>query len=123
VLQTAAVIGMQMTLPLLQAVADVSEDELHLHLGHLQRPEFLYEAGGFPALTYAFKHALTREVAYQSLLRRTRQQVHQRIAQVLAAQFSELVETQPELLAPIYGWFTEGFDTADLQEAKALLDV
>ena len=99
VLQTAAVIGMQMTLPLLQAVADLSEDELHLHLGHLQRSEFLYEAGGFPALTYTFKHALTREVAYQSLLRRTRQQVHKRIAQVLAAQFPGLVERQPELLA------------------------
>jgi predicted ATPase len=67
-------------------------------------------------------------VAYQSLLRNTRQQHHRRIAQVLEAQFPETVETQPELIAQHYTaagcaqQATEGFDTADLQEAQALLE-
>src|SRR5262249_9651456 len=64
--------------------------------------EFLYQRGLPPQATYVFKHTLIQEVAYQSLLRRTRQQYHQRIAQVLEAQFSETVETQPELLAQHY---------------------
>jgi hypothetical protein len=55
-----------------------------------------------PQATYVFKHALIQDAAYQSLLKSTRQQYHQRIAQVLGAQFSELVETQPELLAHHY---------------------
>jgi predicted ATPase len=49
-----------------------------------------------------FKHALIQDAAYQSLLRRTRQQYHQRIAQVLAAQFPDMVDAQPELLAQHY---------------------
>jgi predicted ATPase len=52
--------------------------------------------------TYIFKHALIQDTAYQSLLKSTRQRYHQRIAQVLAAQFPETVETQPELLAHHY---------------------
>ena len=55
-----------------------------------------------PQATYIFKHALIQEAAYQSLLRSTRQQYHQRIAQVLEAQFPETVETQPELVAQHY---------------------
>jgi tetratricopeptide (TPR) repeat protein len=59
----------------------------------------LYQRGQPPQVTYTFKHALVQDAAYQSLLRSTRQQYHQRIAQVLEAQFPEMVETQPELLA------------------------
>jgi predicted ATPase len=51
---------------------------------------------------YRFKHALIQDAAYQSLLRSTRQQYHQRIAQVLEAQFPDICETQPELLAHHY---------------------
>ena len=51
---------------------------------------------------YAFKHALTQEVAYHSLLRSTRQQYHRQIAEVLVARFTDLVETQPEVLAHHY---------------------
>ena len=64
--------------------------------------EFLYETRQLPAPTYTFKHALTREAAYRSLLASTRQQLHQRIAQVLEARFADVVETQPELLAHHY---------------------
>ena len=51
---------------------------------------------------YLFKHTLIQEAAYQSLLRSTRQQYHARIAQVLEAQFPDIAETQPELLAHHY---------------------
>ena len=52
--------------------------------------------------TYFFKHALIQDAAYESLLKSTRQQYHQRIAQVLEAQFPETAEAQPELLAHHY---------------------
>ena len=82
-LQTAAVIGKDVALPLLQAVTDVPEEAMHRDLGHLQVAEFLYETYASAALVYVFKHALTQEVAYQSLVRRVRQQYHAHIAQVL----------------------------------------
>src|SRR5262249_14207691 len=61
-----------------------------------------YQRGLPPQATYTFKHALIQDVAYQSLLRSTRQHYHQRIAQVLEARFPAMVETQPELLAQHY---------------------
>jgi predicted ATPase len=64
--------------------------------------ELLYQRGLPPQATYVFKHALIQDTAYQSLLRSTRQQHHQRIAQVLEARFPEICETQPELLAHHY---------------------
>src|SRR5262245_46807778 len=64
--------------------------------------EFLYQQGLPPQATYVFKHALIQEAAYQALLRSTRQQYHQRIAQVLEGRFPHLCETQPELLAHHY---------------------
>src|SRR5262249_57288043 len=71
-------------------------------LQQLVEAEILYQRGLPPHATYRFKHALLQEAAYQSLLRSTRQQYHQRIAQVLEAQFPETVATQPELLAHHY---------------------
>ena len=68
----------------------------------LVEAELLYQRGLPPQATYTFKHALIQDAAYQSLLKSTRQQYHQRIAQVLEAQFPETVETQPELLAHHY---------------------
>src|SRR5262249_13442843 len=55
-----------------------------------------------PQSTYVFKHALIQDAAYQSLLKSTRQQYHQHIAEVLEAQFPETAEAQPELLAHHY---------------------
>ena len=71
-------------------------------LRQLVEAELLYQRGVPPQATYTFKHALIQEAAYQSLLQSTRQQYHQRIAQVLAERFPETVETQPELLAHHY---------------------
>src|SRR5213594_3733182 len=96
-LQTAAVIGTEVPLPLLQAIAELPEAALHRGLAHLQAAEFLYETRLFPERAYTFKHALTQQVAYQSLLTSTRQRYHQQLAQALEAR-PEMVETQPELL-------------------------
>ena len=71
-------------------------------LQQLVEAEFLYQRGLPPQAMYLFKHALIQDAAYQSLLRSTRQQYHQRIAQVLEARFLEVCETQPELLAHHY---------------------
>src|SRR4029453_7907031 len=62
----------------------------------------LYQRGLPPQARYRFKHALIQEAAYEALLRSTRRQYHQQIAQVLEERFSEIRETQPELLAHHY---------------------
>src|SRR4029434_8067396 len=61
-----------------------------------------YPSGFPPQATYTFKHALIQDTAYQSLLKNTRQQYHQRIAQALEEQFPAAVTHQPELLAHHY---------------------
>jgi predicted ATPase len=67
-LQTAAVIGVIVPLPLLRSVSELPEDELYQYLARLQAAEFLYETNLFPELEYTFKHALTNEVVYGALL-------------------------------------------------------
>src|SRR5262249_33943515 len=81
-LQTAAVVGREGPVPLLQAIAEVPEAALQQGLTHLQAAEFLYERL-FPEPAYTFKHALTQEVAYDSLLRERRRVLHARLAEVL----------------------------------------
>ncbi len=82
-LQTAAVIGTEVPLPLLQAIAEVHEEALQRGLAHLQAAEFLYETRLFPEREYTFKHALTHEVAYGSLLQERRRILHARIVEAL----------------------------------------
>jgi len=100
--QLAAVLGREFTYELLLAVALLDETTLQQALARLVAAELLYQRGLPPRATYIFKHALIQDAAYQSLLKSTRQQHHQRVAQVLEAQFPETVETQPELLAHHY---------------------
>ncbi len=75
-LQSAAVIGKTIRFTLLETVAETSDVELRHGLTQLQAAEFLYETSLFPELEYTFKHALTLEVAYQSLLRERRRVLH-----------------------------------------------
>jgi class 3 adenylate cyclase/tetratricopeptide (TPR) repeat protein len=82
-LQTAAVIGTEVPFGLLQAIAEASEEALHVGLTHLRRAEFLYETHLFPELVYTFKHALTHEVAYGSLLQARRRTLHARLVEAL----------------------------------------
>ena len=87
--QLGATLGREFSYALLQAVSPWDEGTLQRGLHQLVEAEFLYQQGLPPEATYRFKHALIQETAYQSLLRSTRQQYHQRIAQVLEARFPE----------------------------------
>ena len=98
-LQTASVIGTDVALPLLQAVADLPEEGLRRGLAHLQAAEFLYETRLFPDLEYTFKHALTHEVAYQGLLHDRRRALHARITEALEGLSPERVAAPAERLA------------------------
>jgi predicted ATPase/class 3 adenylate cyclase len=98
-LQTAAVIGTEVSLPLLQAIAELPEDALHRGLAYLQAAEFLYETRLFPEREYTFKHALTHEVAYSSLLLERRRVLHARIVEALEALAGDHLAEQVERLA------------------------
>ena len=98
-LQTAAVIGTEVPLALLQAIAELPEEALHRGLTHLQAAEFLYETRLFPEHAYTFKHALTHEVAYGSLLHERRRVLHARIVEALEALAPDRVAEQVERLA------------------------
>jgi class 3 adenylate cyclase/predicted ATPase len=100
--QLGAVLGREFGYEVLQAVAQMDDTTLQRELGRLVEAELLYQRGQPPLATYRFKHALIQDTAYQSLLKSTRQQYHQRIAQVLEIRFPERGETQPELLAHHY---------------------
>ena len=100
--QLGAVLGREFAYDLLQAVASVDETTLQQGLVRLVEAELVYQRGLPPRSRYTFKHALIQDAAYQSLLKSTRQQYHQRIAQVLEAQFSDTALLQPELVAHHY---------------------
>jgi class 3 adenylate cyclase/tetratricopeptide (TPR) repeat protein len=98
-LQTAAVIGTEVPLLLVHAIAEMLEEVLQRSLAHLQAAEFLYETQLFPERTFTFKHALTHEVAYGSLLQERRRVLHARIVEALEALAGEQVAEQVERLA------------------------
>jgi class 3 adenylate cyclase/tetratricopeptide (TPR) repeat protein len=98
-LQTAAVIGTEVPMPLLQAIAELPEAAFHHGLAHLQAAEFLYETRLFPEQAYTFKHALTHEVAYGGLLQERRRVLHARIVEALEALAGDRVTEQVERLA------------------------
>jgi predicted ATPase len=97
--QIGAALGREFSHVLLAAVADRPEAELQAALDQLVAAELVYRRGAPPDVTYSFKHALVQDAAYGALLKSRRQQLHARIAKVMEAQFPEIVETQPELLA------------------------
>jgi predicted ATPase len=100
--QAGAVLGREFSYELLHAVSPVDEDTFQHGLRQLVAAELVYQSGLPPQARYQFKHALVQDTAYQSLLKSTRQKYHQQIAQVLEKQFSQTVETQPELVAHHY---------------------
>jgi class 3 adenylate cyclase/tetratricopeptide (TPR) repeat protein len=98
-LQTAAAVGTEVPVPLLQAIAEVPEAAVHRGLAHLQAAEFLYETRLFPDQVCTFKHALTHEVAYGSLLHERRRVLHARIAEALEKMAGDRIAEQVERLA------------------------
>jgi predicted ATPase len=102
VAQRAAVLGREFGYPLLAAMAGMDEAALRQGLARLVEAEIVFARGEPPAATYTFKHALIQETAYQSLLKRRRQQLHARVAQVLEERFPERVAAEPEVVARHY---------------------
>jgi predicted ATPase len=100
--QLGAVIGHEFSHALLATVADLPEDQLGSALDQLVASELVFGRGVPPDATYTFKHALVQDVAYQSLLKSRREQLHARIAGVLEERFPETATSQPELLAQHY---------------------
>jgi class 3 adenylate cyclase/predicted ATPase len=98
-LQSAAVIGKDVPFALLETIADQSQEELRRCLSGLQGGEFLYETRLFPDVEYTFKHALTHEVAYGSVLQERRRLAHARIAQAVERLYPERLTEHVELLA------------------------
>ena len=98
-LQAASVIGKDVPFTLLQAIAGMPEDSLRRGLAHLQAAEFLYETSLFPDLEYTFKHALTHEVAYGSVLQDRRRALHARIVEAIEALYPDRLAEQVERLA------------------------
>jgi class 3 adenylate cyclase/tetratricopeptide (TPR) repeat protein len=100
--QLASILGREFPQRLLEAVAPFTKPELQARLSTLIEAGFLVRRERASQTTYSFRHALIQEVAYSSLLRARRRVYHERIAAVLAEQFPELVEAQPELVAHHY---------------------
>ena len=102
VAQLGAVLGREFAYDMIRALAGIEEEMLQSGLGQLVVDELLYQRGRPPRSRYLFKHALIQDAAYQSLLRRTRQQYHQQVAKLLEDRFPEVGGTQPELVAHHY---------------------
>jgi class 3 adenylate cyclase/tetratricopeptide (TPR) repeat protein len=98
-LQAAAIIGKDVPFVLLLAIAELAEEDLQGGLAQLQAAEFLYETSLVPDVAYTFKHALTHDVAYGSLLQERRQLLHMRIVQAIERLYPERLVEHVEALA------------------------
>jgi len=99
VAEVGAALGRQFSHELLHAVAEMPERRLNDGLAQLVRAELVFRHGEPPNAQYTFKHALVQDVAYASLLRANRQQLHARIARAYETHFPDVVNAQPELVA------------------------
>ena len=97
--QIGAALGRSFPHQLIAAVAPISEAALRNALDQLTGADLMYRRGEPPDATYIFRHALVQDVAYESLLRSRRSQLHSRIADVLTGQFMQSVDSEPEIMA------------------------
>jgi predicted ATPase len=102
-LQTASAVGRESSYDLIKRVTGITEQELLAQLAVLKDSELLYERGIYPQSTYIFKHALTQEVVYDSLLLKKRKEIHGKIGEVLESLYTDRLEEYYELLAYHYG--------------------
>ena len=102
VLQIGSVIGREFNHDLIMKVISLSEVELLSNLSALKDSELLYERGIFPQSTYIFKHALTQDVVYDSILTRRRKQIHEEVGKAIENLYAERLEEFYEMLALHY---------------------
>ena len=99
VLQSAAVLGTELPLTILQAIVEEKEEDLRQAVANLLASEFLYESRLFPDIEYSFRHVLTRDVAYRSLLQDRRRVLHGRIVEAVERHYADRLVEQVERLA------------------------
>jgi class 3 adenylate cyclase/tetratricopeptide (TPR) repeat protein len=116
-LQTASAVGREFGHYLIKRVTDLAEQELLSHLSALKDSELIYERGIYPQSTYIFKHALTQEVAYDSLLLKRRKVIHEQIGTAIEALYPDRLEEHYELLAYHYA------RSANTEKALQYLDL
>jgi len=102
-LQTLSAVGRESSYDLIKRVTGLTEQKLLSHLSALKDSELLYERGIYPQSTYIFKHALTQDVAYDSVLLKRRKEIHEGIGRAMEAQYPDRLEEHYELLAYHYG--------------------
>jgi tetratricopeptide (TPR) repeat protein len=124
IMQVASVIGREFAFRILQAISGMAED-LKANLINLQGLEFIYEKSLFPELEYIFKHALTQEVVYGSLLLKRRKEIHGRIAAAIETLYADRLAEFYAALAYHYGRSDNGEKAVDylylaMQRAIAL---
>ena len=102
VLQTGSAIGREFSCELIKRVTGIPTPEMTPHLSVLRDSELLYERGIYPQATYIFRHSLTQEVAYDSLLLKRRQEIHERIGKAIEELYPERLEEFYEVLAHHY---------------------
>ena len=103
VLQTGSVIGREFSYELIKRVTGISERELLSHLSALKDSELMYERGIYPQSTYIFKHAMTQEVVYETLLLQRRKVLHGLVGEAIEELYTDRIKEQYELLARHYG--------------------
>jgi class 3 adenylate cyclase/predicted ATPase len=103
VAQMAAVIGREFSYDMLSRISSLSNSELDSTLAHLEQSEIVQLIENKASPLYAFKHALVRDAAYESLLKSTRREIHARVGAIIEKEWPDIVAGQPELLAYHYG--------------------
>jgi class 3 adenylate cyclase/tetratricopeptide (TPR) repeat protein len=103
VAQIAAAIGREFSYDMLLRISSLTETELDSALAHLRQTEIIQLIDNRPPARYAFKHALIRDAAYETLLRSSRRTIHAKLASIIEKESPEIVTSQPELLAHHYG--------------------
>ncbi len=122
VLCTGSVIEREFSHELIEQVSNISEQELFAHLSALKDSELIYERGIYPHSTYIFKHALTREVVYNSLLTNRKRKLHERIGQTIEKLSVEIIDEQYGVLTEHFmrsGNYEKGAKYSELEGKKA----
>jgi len=122
VLQTGSVIEREFSYPLINLVTGLPEKELLSYLSILKDSELLYERGIYPQSNYIFKHALTREVVYDSILSKKKKKLHEEIGNAIEELFKDSLNEYYEVLSEHYllsGNYSKSADYSRLAGRKA----